>query len=58
MFEGLIEVELPGAVDCILGDIEQIESILFVDEAVREDAEHFVHPDAAGLVLALQFLFV
>lgn len=58
MLKGLIEVELPSAVDCILGDIEQIKPILFVDEAVGEDTEHLMHPDAAGLLLSLQLLLV
>ena len=51
MLKGLIEVELPSAVDSILGDIEQIKPILLVDETVGEDTEHLMHPDAAGLLL-------
>lgn len=34
VFKGLIEIELPGAVDGILGDIEQIQSILLIDQSI------------------------
>jgi hypothetical protein len=53
MLECLIEVELPSLVNCVLCDVEEIESILFVDQPIREHSEHLMHPDPAGLLLIL-----
>lgn len=58
MFKGLIEVELPGAIDRILGDIEQVQPILLIDQPIRKHSKYLMHPDTAGLLLRLQSFLI
>ena len=58
MLKGLIEVELPCAIDRILGDIEQVQPVLLIDQPIGKHSEDLVHPDAAGLLLILQPLLI
>ena len=58
VFKHLIEVELPNPIHCVLGDVEETESVVLIDEAIRKDPQNFVQPNAYSLLLGLQLFLV